>query len=112
MRLGLAIMLHTAVLKRAGIAAFLAIVVTGCSDNNASFSISEKTRSLIPEAQAGIAESPGVVTLLDQKFGTPQTLKAWMKLPVQWGGAAAKVDRKSTRLNSSHEWISRMPSSA
>ena len=26
--------------------------------------------------------------------------------------AAQKVDRKSTRLNSSHEWISRMPSSA
>ena len=25
---------------------------------------------------------------------------------------AADVDRKSTRLNSSHEWISRMPSSA
>ena len=25
---------------------------------------------------------------------------------------ALKVDRKSTRLNSSHEWISRMPSSA
>ena len=24
----------------------------------------------------------------------------------------AKIDRKSTRLNSSHEWISRMPSSA
>ena len=24
----------------------------------------------------------------------------------------AKLDRKSTRLNSSHEWISRMPSSA
>src|ERR1044071_2219938 len=24
----------------------------------------------------------------------------------------ARVDRKSTRLNSSHEWISRMPSSA
>ena len=24
----------------------------------------------------------------------------------------AKEDRKSTRLNSSHEWISRMPSSA
>src|ERR1044071_9957737 len=27
-------------------------------------------------------------------------------------GAAALADRKSTRLNSSHEWISRMPSSA
>ena len=26
--------------------------------------------------------------------------------------AAARSDRKSTRLNSSHEWISRMPSSA
>ena len=28
------------------------------------------------------------------------------------GGAASSTDRKSTRLNSSHEWISRMPSSA
>ena len=26
--------------------------------------------------------------------------------------AGYEVDRKSTRLNSSHEWISRMPSSA
>ena len=26
--------------------------------------------------------------------------------------ARSKTDRKSTRLNSSHEWISRMPSSA
>ena len=26
--------------------------------------------------------------------------------------AQSSVDRKSTRLNSSHEWISRMPSSA
>ena len=28
------------------------------------------------------------------------------------GSRASKADRKSTRLNSSHEWISRMPSSA
>ena len=28
------------------------------------------------------------------------------------GPSYGKVDRKSTRLNSSHEWISRMPSSA
>ena len=28
------------------------------------------------------------------------------------GGPARLIDRKSTRLNSSHEWISRMPSSA
>ena len=28
------------------------------------------------------------------------------------GTQACRIDRKSTRLNSSHEWISRMPSSA
>ena len=28
------------------------------------------------------------------------------------GNPLLMVDRKSTRLNSSHEWISRMPSSA
>jgi hypothetical protein len=27
-------------------------------------------------------------------------------------GTCSSIDRKSTRLNSSHEWISRMPSSA
>ena len=31
---------------------------------------------------------------------------------VQEVGATSVRDRKSTRLNSSHEWISRMPSSA
>ena len=30
----------------------------------------------------------------------------------QAGGEVVRIDRKSTRLNSSHEWISRMPSSA
>ena len=32
-------------------------------------------------------------------------------LPVDLSGSAPQI-RKSTRLNSSHEWISRMPSSA
>ena len=31
---------------------------------------------------------------------------------LMWELEKAKKDRKSTRLNSSHEWISRMPSSA
>ena len=31
---------------------------------------------------------------------------------VSGGQGSCPVDRKSTRLNSSHEWISRMPSSA
>ena len=30
----------------------------------------------------------------------------------KFGPTVAELDRKSTRLNSSHEWISRMPSSA
>ena len=31
---------------------------------------------------------------------------------VRLGDVVDQLDRKSTRLNSSHEWISRMPSSA
>src|ERR1044071_1165150 len=33
-------------------------------------------------------------------------------VPVHLGHLYIEQDRKSTRLNSSHEWISRMPSSA
>ena len=33
-------------------------------------------------------------------------------LPILEGTLYPLLDRKSTRLNSSHEWISRMPSSA
>ena len=32
--------------------------------------------------------------------------------PDKLNALSVEVDRKSTRLNSSHEWISRMPSSA
>ena len=46
-------------------------------------------------------------------------LAAWDFRPGPWAQQAAcadadpeLLDRKSTRLNSSHEWISRMPSSA
>ena len=35
-----------------------------------------------------------------------------LKLAGELGENAGHLDRKSTRLNSSHEWISRMPSSA
>ena len=35
---------------------------------------------------------------------------SWSQSSEQWVKCA--VDRKNTRLNSSHEWISRMPSSA
>ena len=43
------------------------------------------------------------------KTGIPQICKNWK---VFMDGPRGGKDRKSTRLNSSHEWISRMPSSA
>lgn len=70
----------------------LAMLATvGCSDFEASFSISENTRSLAAEAQNGTGESPGVIALTEEKFGNPQSLKAWTKLPVNWGGTSVSV---------------------
>ena len=42
----------------------------------------------------------------------PKTRYRWEEKEFVKAAAAKKGDRKSTRLNSSHEWISRMPSSA
>ncbi len=69
----------------------LLAVASGCSDFESSFVYSERTAALIPEAQNGVGEEKGVKALLDEKFGTPQDLKAWLKLPVDFGGAAATV---------------------
>ena len=41
-----------------------------------------------------------------QRYGTPKTRAG------EQPEYRRRLDRKSTRLNSSHEWISRMPSSA
>ena len=38
--------------------------------------------------------------------------REWRKLDATTPLVIVSQDRKSTRLNSSHEWISRMPSSA
>ena len=40
------------------------------------------------------------------------TLMDLLERPEQPNEGLSELDRKSTRLNSSHEWISRMPSSA
>ena len=48
----------------------------------------------------------------DLHFVTFDTLIAASLLCKEWEKKGLKEDRKSTRLNSSHEWISRMPSSA
>lgn len=74
-------------------ASLLIVVVSGCSEFESSFVYSERTAALIPEAQNGVGEEKGVKALLDEKFGTPQDLKAWLKLPVDFGGAAATVEK-------------------
>ena len=57
--------------------------------------------------QQGHAEETG----LPLTWGAEQNVVWKTDLPgLGWSSPA--VDRKSTRLNSSHEWISRMPSSA
>lgn len=75
-----------------------AVVAGGCSEYNASFVYSERTTSLIPEAQDGFqGESEaapaisGVKQLVDDRFGNPQDLKAWLKLPVDFGGTQSAV---------------------
>jgi mono/diheme cytochrome c family protein len=66
-------------------------VVSGCSDFESSFVYSERTTSLMREAQEGVKDTPGVKKLLDEKFGNPQNLKAWLKLPVDFGGTTLQV---------------------
>ena len=61
------------------------------------------------------ANRPNVVLVMadDQGWGdTSYNGHPELKTPNLDALAAAGLDRKSTRLNSSHEWISRMPSSA
>ena len=45
-------------------------------------------------------------------FGNPPAPAAELRKILVDHGLSCAGDRKSTRLNSSHEWISRMPSSA
>ena len=63
------------------------------------------------------ALSPGTSSIA--KVVTKSAVRDQIDEVAYWAGvsleervAAVEVDRKSTRLNSSHEWISRMPSSA
>lgn len=78
------------------------VVAGGCSEYDSSFVYSERTTSLIPEAQDGFAAvsedaAPvsGVKQLVDDRFGNPQNLKAWLKLPVDFGGTPSSVEEYS-----------------
>jgi len=83
-------------LKPLALAGLLSVVAAtvGCSDSafESSFVYSEGTLSLMREAQAGTKENPGVKTLLDDRFGDPQHLKAWEKLPIDFGGTMTSVE--------------------
>lgn len=57
----------------------LACCAPGCGNGNAEFRISEKTKELMPEAQAPVTAA------LANHFGTPQELVAWLKFPVDYG---------------------------
>ena len=64
-------------------------------------------------SKAGVT---GMVDMLAPGGGTAgsgEDAFGWGRFrPLTRAAAAILLDRKSTRLNSSHEWISRMPSSA
>ena len=72
----------------------IACSIGGCSDSafESSFVYNEGTLSLMREAQDGTKENPGVKALVDEHFGTPQHLKAWGKLPIDFGGMVASVE--------------------
>ena len=86
-------------LKPLALAGLLSFVVAtaGCSDSayESSFVYSEGTLSLMREAQNGNKDTPGVKTLLDDRFGDPQHLKAWGKLPIDFGGTITSVETAS-----------------
>ena len=61
--------------------------------------VEEKVQAYLAAALTGVAVHKGI---------TPET----KVIPLVTVYAKSSRDRKSTRLNSSQEWISRMPSSA
>ena len=72
------------------------------------------------EMSSRIREANGFIAALDQSGGsTPKALAGYGVAPGSWADDAGMFelihrmrDRKSTRLNSSHSELSRMPSSA
>ena len=70
----------------------------------------------VPNLVADAATDPDSLVSLRHVFAAQLTLLdrsiAGLLAVVPRGWAVLVADRKSTRLNSSHEWISRMPSSA
>ena len=65
------------------------------------------------DGPTGMAVSPtGRITWTPAEDQGPSTYSVTVRASDGVGSGVRTLDRKSTRLNSSHEWISRMPSSA
>jgi mono/diheme cytochrome c family protein len=80
------------------IAAALVVSAAGCGESlNSHFVYSDQTEALMAEAQNGFpvkgdAEAlPGAKQLVDERFGDPQSLNAWSKLPIDFGGLTGRV---------------------
>lgn len=86
-------------LKPLALAGLLSVVtsIAGCSDSafESSFVYSGGTESLMREARDGTKDNPGVKALLDDRFGNPQQLKAWEKMPIDFGGTVTSVETVS-----------------
>jgi mono/diheme cytochrome c family protein len=81
-------------INRISIPLFAAAILTiaGCSDGgNSSFVYGPTTTGLMPEAQNGIGDRPGVKSHLDVRFGNPQEVHFWSKLPLEAGGEFGSV---------------------
>ena len=72
----------------------IGLSIVGCSDSGfeSNFVYSEGTLSLVREAQDGTKENPGVKKLIDSHFGDPQHLKAWDKMPLDFGGIISRIE--------------------
>ncbi|MEZ6129944.1 MAG: c-type cytochrome [Planctomycetaceae bacterium] len=75
------------------LAVIVVTILAGCGQSgfDSEFATSEHTQSLIREAQTGVGELPGVTDLVDERFGTPQDLQAWTRLPIDFGGTTGRV---------------------
>ncbi len=81
----------------------IVVAIVGCSDSGfeSSFVYSPGTLSLMREAQDGTKEHQGVKSLVDEHFGDPQHLKAWQKMPVDFGGLITAIEEVKEAENGS-----------
>lgn len=74
----------------------LIAVCAGCGSDHpegfkSRFIDGDRTNTLIKEARNGIGDLQGVREIVDERFGDPQDLKGWSKLPIDFGGVAGTV---------------------